>query len=36
MYFTLIFHFSSALNQPSASVVGERQSEEIEGKGCYM
>lgn len=34
--FTLIFHFCAALNQPSPSAVGERASEEIEGKGCYM
>lgn len=34
--FTLIFHFSAALNQPSPCTVGERISEEIEGKGCYM
>lgn len=33
--FTLIFHFAAALNQPSPSAVGERVSEEIEGKGCY-
>ena len=34
--FTLIFHFSAALNQPSAAALGERVSAEIEGKGCYM
>lgn len=34
--FTPIFHSSSALNQPSPSAVGEKVSEEIEGKSCYM
>lgn len=33
---TLIFHSSSALDQPSPSTVGESMSEEIEGKVCYM
>lgn len=34
--FTLIFQFSAALNQPSPSAVGEKVSEEIEGKSYYM
>lgn len=34
--FNLVFHFASALHQPSPSAAGERVSEEIEGKGWYM